>query len=397
MDEHVAGDQQNQAQAHAHTAGAQTDDEGLGVEYLRDVALGRADGTQDADLLAALQHADIGDDADHDGGHHQRDGHKGHQHVADHVDDLGHRGHQGAHHIGVAHHLVILAICLGGGIVGVQCIHDQGLAVKVLRVDGNGAGVIEVGVAQALQVAVVGGGGGQHGGLHQFSQLFLRHVHVDGILEGADVDLQGIFHLAAQLGNVLLDGAFHLLADPGAHLLHGRIHGGAQLALQGLADLGRVALHHGLHGGGELLLQVGVGQQFTHGVGQQLLELLRLQVGGETPLFKVEDAVADDIVFVSLEHFLHKGLQGVRGDGEVQPGKGLAQVNVRQVLHPAQAVGQSVQIKLEIGCIYERGEVERPAAQVKSTIQIKVQGAGINGERVFEGVGIHREDRGKIQ
>ena len=90
MDEHVAGDQQNQAQAHAHAAGAQTDDEGLGVEYLRDVALGCADGTQDADLLAALQHADIGDDADHDGGHHQRDGHKGHQHVADHVDDLGH-------------------------------------------------------------------------------------------------------------------------------------------------------------------------------------------------------------------------------------------------------------------------------------------------------------------
>ena len=89
-----------------------------------------------------------------------------------------------------------------------------------------------------------------------------------------------------------------------------------------------------------------------------------------------------------------------RASGEMErssPGKGLAQVNVRQVLHPAQAVGQSVQIKLEIGCVYERGEVERPAAQVKSTIQIKVQGAGINGERVFEGVGIHREDRGKIQ
>ena len=45
-------------------------------------------------------------------------------------------------------------------------------------------------------------------------QKTLRHVHVDGILEGAGVDLQGIFHLAAQLGNVLLDGAFHLLADP---------------------------------------------------------------------------------------------------------------------------------------------------------------------------------------
>ena len=34
MDEHVAGDQQQQAQAHADHAGAQTDDEGLGVEHL---------------------------------------------------------------------------------------------------------------------------------------------------------------------------------------------------------------------------------------------------------------------------------------------------------------------------------------------------------------------------
>ena len=33
---------------------------------------------------------------------------------------------------------------------------------------------------------------------------------------------------------------------------------------------------------------------------------------GKTPLLKLRDAVADDIVFVSLEHFLHKGLQGVR-------------------------------------------------------------------------------------
>ena len=39
-------------------------DEGLGVEDALDVALGRADGAQDADLLLALQDADVGDDAD---------------------------------------------------------------------------------------------------------------------------------------------------------------------------------------------------------------------------------------------------------------------------------------------------------------------------------------------
>ena len=152
---------------------------------------------------------------------------------------------------------------------------------------------------------------------------------MDGILEGAGVDLQGIFHLAAQLGNVLLDGAFHLLADPGAHLLHGRIHGGAQLALQGLADLGRVALHHGLHGGGELLLQVGVGQQFTYGAGQQLLELLGLHIGGEADLVQIQDAVAHHIVLVAVQDLLHHILQGLRGDGQIHVLKHAAHVHVQ--------------------------------------------------------------------
>ena len=156
---------------------------------------------------------------------------------------------------------------------------------------------------------------------------------MDGILEGAGVDLQGIFHLAAQLGNVLLDSAFHLLADPGAHLLHGRIHGSAQLALQGLADLGRVAFHHGLHGllhgGGELLLQVGVGQQFTHGAGQQLLELLGLHIGGEADLVQIQDAVAHHIVLVAVQDLLHHILQGLRGDGQIHVLKHAAHVHVQ--------------------------------------------------------------------
>ena len=74
--------------------------------------------------------ADIGDDADHDGGHHQRDGHKGHQHIADHAHDFGDRVHQSAHHIGILDHLILFALLPHGGVVGVQLVHHLRLGVK---------------------------------------------------------------------------------------------------------------------------------------------------------------------------------------------------------------------------------------------------------------------------
>ena len=183
---------------------------------------------------------------------------------------------------------------------------------------------------------------------------------------------------------------------PGAHLLHGRIHGGAQLALQGLADLGRVALHHGLHGGGELLLQVGTGQQLTHGAGQQLLELLRLQVGGKTPLFKVEDAVADDIALIAIHDLLHQALQRILRDGQVHIGKQLAQiqrVHVRKlhIAHVDVAQVQIAQIQLECGRIKDGGKVKAAILQIKCTAQVELQLACIELEGILQHIGIHRE------
>ena len=101
MEDGVSGKEQQQRHPDADHARQQSDDKGFCVENLRDIALGRADGTQNSDLLSPLHDADVGDNADHDGRNHQRDGHKGHQHIGDHVHNIGDRGHHGAHQISV--------------------------------------------------------------------------------------------------------------------------------------------------------------------------------------------------------------------------------------------------------------------------------------------------------
>ncbi len=183
VDEHIAGDEQQQAEHHAHHAGTQADDKGLGVEHLRDVVLGGTDGAQNADLLAALQHADIGDDADHDGGHHQRDRHKGHQHIADHAHDLGDRVHQGAHHVSVVNHLVVLALLPHGGVVGVQLAYHLRFGVKAVGIDIDAIGFCVVHIADVAQNLFVAGSGGEQGVFDHLSQVGAGHVDLDGLLD----------------------------------------------------------------------------------------------------------------------------------------------------------------------------------------------------------------------
>ena len=152
-----------------------------------------------------------------------------------------------------------------------------------------------------------------------------------------------------------------------------------------------VGLHHGLDGGlqsaRELPLQLVRVNEVFHGLGHQLLELLRLEVGRKAPLLEVEDAVADDIFLIVLEHLLHEVLQSLRRDGEVQLCKGVAEVDV----------GQLVDVEGEIREVDEAAQIEAAAAEVEGTVQIEVEGVGIKREGILEGVGVDGEEAGQIE
>ena len=85
---------QHQRQSHAKQSRNQTLDQCFGVEYPRDIVLRRADGAQNADLLCALQHGNICDNADHDRRDDQRDRDKRDQNIRNGVDDRRDRTHQ---------------------------------------------------------------------------------------------------------------------------------------------------------------------------------------------------------------------------------------------------------------------------------------------------------------
>jgi len=316
VDEHITGDEQQQAEHYAHHAGAQADDKGLGIEHLRDVVLGSTDGTQDSNLLAALQHADIGDDADHDGGHHQRDGHKSHQHIADHAHDLGDRVHQGTHHVGIVDHLVLLALLPHGSVVGVQLAYHLRLGVKAVGVDIDAIGLCVVHITDVAQNLFVAGSGGEQGVFDHLGQVGAGHVDLNGLLERGGVDLERAFHLRAQLRNVALDRLRDLLFQLPRQLLDGRAHlllqSSGELDLQRFGQLDGVGLHHGLQilleGIGKLFLQPGGIQQIAHGFVQQRLEGLGFHIGGKADLVQIQQTVADDIALVAVQDLFHQRL-----------------------------------------------------------------------------------------
>ena len=268
--------------------------------------------------------------------------------------------------------------------------------VKVLRIDLDLAGGVEVGITQRLQVAVVGGGGGEHGRLHQVGQVVLAHVELDGLLEGCGVDLQRALHLAAQLGEALLHLTLDVLAYLGHQLGHGRLHRAAQLSLQRLGDLGRVAFHEGghrrLHGLRELGLQGVLVEQFAHGVVHQGLEGIALEVLGEADLVQVQDAVPDDIVLVADQNLLGQLLHLVFGDGKVHVGKEVGQgahVQIRRF-------GQ-IQIQLEIVGVEQRAEIDRTVVQIECTAEVEIQLAGVELEGALEHVGVDAEQAAHIK
>lgn len=71
----------------ADHSGTESDDQGLGIEYTRNVAFRCADTAQDADLFCPFEYRDIGDDTDHNRGYDKGDADKRNQDIGDRIDD----------------------------------------------------------------------------------------------------------------------------------------------------------------------------------------------------------------------------------------------------------------------------------------------------------------------
>ena len=163
MHQEIGGDQQQFGDQNAHQTGSQTHNEGLCIEHTADIPLGCTHGTENTDLLGSLQNGNVGDDADHNGGNHQRNAHKGNEDIADGIDDGGNRGHHQAYHIGV-NDLIVFVLAL---VVIVDDLRNGILCLKILGVDVDGAGLLQIGNTHFVQVAFIGGAGA---GVHHLVQ-----------------------------------------------------------------------------------------------------------------------------------------------------------------------------------------------------------------------------------
>ena len=156
MNQHVSGNQNQQRQPDADKAGGQSDDEGLGIEYLRNVSFGGTHCAEDADFLLPLQNTDIGDYTDHNGGNDEGNGDEGNQHIADDIDDIRYRGHERADGIGIGDGLVVLAFGFHAVIVGLQDLRHVFFALEIPGIDADGTGGFKVHIIQGTQVALIG-------------------------------------------------------------------------------------------------------------------------------------------------------------------------------------------------------------------------------------------------
>ena len=150
----------DECNTNADHARGKADGDRFRIEDARYVALRGTDGTQNADLLGALQDRDIGDDADHDRGNHERDRHKCDQNIGNGVDDRGHGGHQKLYVVGV----VDLILLVGhGGIVGINACIDLLLILKGGHIDHDLVGHRLVDIAKEGEIVIQRGRGGVGG------------------------------------------------------------------------------------------------------------------------------------------------------------------------------------------------------------------------------------------
>ena len=218
-EDQVRDDGQEQGHQDADDAGGEAHDERLGVKDPGHIPAGGADGPQDADLLGALQHADVGDDPDHNGGNDKGDADKGNEHIADDIRDGDHGGHEQAHIIRIGDRLA------GFGIFVIlrDQISDPLLGLKILRVDIDGGRTVRIADAEGGQVLLIGVAADHHGALlDELPEQFLGQERLIGIRDHAGGDEAFLFHEGKKLRHLHVVQEVHGIHGYGAEDLAGK-------------------------------------------------------------------------------------------------------------------------------------------------------------------------------
>ena len=323
----VGRDTQQHRDHNAEDAGEQAFDEGLGVEDLRDIVLGRTDRAENTDLFGPFQDRDVGDDRDHDARDDQGDGDERDQDIADGVDDLRDGRGDRRDEVSVSH---LFGVIFDLRVVIVDELDDGLLPFKVGGIDGDHGGFVFRGISELLENGVIGvdTGAGELG--HQSLEVLLAHHAPDGfgdhVLVLHDVILQHLLDLR------LVHGAEIVLHHPREvffrHIAHGCGDHVLDILLGHAADICPdhvldVFLAEGTHG----LLDEGRHILFAHLRGivfDQLFEVrlreaahellgdLRLLLVGQTveiALDEFPDHVLRDEVLEQFQEQVREGLE----------------------------------------------------------------------------------------
>ena len=178
----------------------------------------------------------MGDDADHDGRHHQGDGHKGDEQIADAADDVGDGAHEQGHIVGVGDPLVL-------GKAAVILPDEVGHPVLVGKgggIEADGGGAVRVHIAQQIQVFLIGGpgAGGGHVVVIKIDILLPGEGHAGGVpVPGGQGGVQHGGQLPDAHGLQPGPDALGILL---AHLSgDGLLHLGEELLVAHVRDVGR--------------------------------------------------------------------------------------------------------------------------------------------------------------
>ena len=268
LDDGVDRNNQQQRQADADQAGDETFNERFGIEDARDVALARADGAENTDLLRTFEHGDVGDDADHDGRDDERDGHECNQHIGNGVDDRGDRTHEQRDIVGIRDLLFV-----GDGLVIVRNAVGDGVLIRKRRsVEADLRRRCEIHIAERGEHVVIRriGDGRGHVVVVEVLRLLLgarRHVERSGELvdgHGRELGARGFGILRGDLlADHVLDIGEERLVVHLFDVAHDLVAADAHLGGVGVGHLGDDALTghalHGLFGHGVEIAACGLG------------------------------------------------------------------------------------------------------------------------------------------